>query len=185
MAKGARFLRADNEYSVETARMRRLFSDIVERTRLKARFLMLRLICRVMQEKSSYVIFGQRRSKTNQRIRTGWSWPSFLTYRSISNYRIYTDTVARSLDFALCSGGRGLSQVISKRQLYQLLFRLALSMNKIELGIRTGMSGVSIMWLDGISCLMSGAWYFNEAVLSSLPHTDTVATFPKDCWKPC
>ena len=50
----------------------------------------------------------------------------------------------------------------------------------------TGRSGVSIMWLDGISLHVSEVWYINEAALlkwalSSLSHLDTVAIWLKDC----
>ena len=47
------------------------------------------------------------------------------------------------------------SQVIPKTLKMVLVlfrFRLALSIKKVELGIRTGQLSVSIMWLGGISC---------------------------------
>ena len=52
----------------------------------------------------------------------------------------------------------------------------------------TGRSGVSLLWLGGMSRHVPEVWYVSEAALfkwalSSLPHSDTVAIWLKDCWK--
>ena len=52
----------------------------------------------------------------------------------------------------------------------------------------SGRSGLSLMWLGGMSRHVSEVWYVREAALlkwalSSLSHPDTVAIYLKDCWK--
>ena len=52
---------------------------------------------------------------------------------------------------------------------------------------RTGRPSIRIMWLDVVSCQVSGAWYFSEAVLKRvhcfLSQPDTVVIWLNNCWK--
>ena len=90
-------------------------------------------------------------------------WDS--TFRDM--WSLSTGTVAQLVEHLLCDWevvGSIPGGVIPKTS-KMVLAALSLDtlIKKVELGIRTGQLSVSIMWLGGISCQVSGMWYFSEA----------------------
>ena len=126
----------------------------------------------------------------NKKIIT-WISPYFWS-SDIKNtvQRFYCLLPAQWLLCDLRAVGLILGWVIPKTLKMLIVGRLALSIKKVDMGIRTGHPSGSIMRLDGISvrclgCDISVRQHSCKWVFSSVPHTDIVVIWLKDCKKWC